>query len=466
MKLRFLGANRQVTGSKYVLQANGTRIMVDCGMFQEREFTARNWEPFPVSPKAVHKLLLTHVHIDHSGLIPKFVKDGFDAPILATHPTVDLADIVLRDSAHIQEEDAAYKKRRHRKEGRSGAFPEIPLYTDADVETTLTLFESVNYGEPVHLAEGITATFHDAGHILGSAMIEIVAQEAGRTNRIIFSGDIGQNGKPFVRDPTRFDQANYIVMESTYGDRDHEPLEDIPNKLCDAINQTVKRGGNLVIPTFAIERAQELMYYISELVFANRIPDIPIFLDSPMAADVTAVFRANHQYLDADTRRLIDSDRPPLRFPGLHMVRNVEDSKAIKEQSGSSIIMAASGMCNAGRIKHHLRSNISRPESTILFVGFQAHGTLGRQILEGAPEVRIHGAPQRVRAHITKINGMSAHADRTGLLHWLGHLKAKPQKVFLCHGEEQAATSLAERIHTDLGFEVEIPQYDHTFDLD
>jgi metallo-beta-lactamase family protein len=466
MKIRFLGANRQVTGSKYVLEVGTSQIMIDCGMFQEREFAARNWEPFPMPPDSIDKMLLTHVHIDHSGLIPKFVHDGFEATILATRPTVDLADIVLRDSANIQEEDAAYKKKRHRKEGRRSAHPEIPLYTSADVDKTLPLFAPVEYGKSMEVAPGIAATFHDAGHILGSAMIEIQAREAGQNRRIIFSGDIGQTGKPFVQDPTRFDQADYVVMESTYGNRDHEPLEDIPNKLCDIINQTVKRGGNLVIPTFAVERAQELMYYISQLVFANKIPDIPVFLDSPMAVDVTEVFRAHRQYLDEDTRKMINSDRPPLRFPGLRLVRSVEDSKAIKEQSGSSIIMAASGMCNAGRIKHHLRSNIGRPESTILFVGYQANGTLGRIILEGIPEVRIHGSMYKVRARIAKINGMSAHADRTGLLHWLGHLKTKPRKVFLCHGEEQAAMSLAQQISEGLGFDVQVPQYDHTVDLD
>lgn len=465
MRLRFLGANRQVTGSKYVLQVNDKRIMVDCGMFQEREFTSRNWEPFPLSASSIDKLLLTHVHVDHSALIPKFVHDGFAAPILATQPTIDLAEIVLRDSARIQEEDAAYKKRRHRKEGRSGAQPETPLYTNLDVDKTLPLFESVKYGEPVTATDRITVSFRDAGHILGSAMLEIEAKEAGRTNRIIFSGDIGQTGKPFVEDPTLFDFADYVVMESTYGDRDHEPLEDIPNKLCDVINQTVKRGGNLVIPTFAIERAQELMYFISQLVWAKRIPEIPIFLDSPMAVDVTDVFRTHCQFLDVDTRAIVNSDCPPLRFPGLRLVRTVEDSKAIKEQPGSSIIMSASGMCNAGRIKHHLRSNISRPESTILFVGYQANGTLGRIILEGTPEVRIHGSKYPVRAHIEKMNGMSAHADRSGLLHWLGHLKAKPKKVFLCHGEEKAAISLSKQIRDQLGFDVEIPQYDEIFDL-
>ncbi len=234
-------------------------------------------------------------------------------------------------------------------------------------------------------------------------MIEIEAIENGLTNRIVFSGDIGQTGKPFVQDPALFDRADYVVMESTYGDRDHEPLEDIPNKLCDAINDTVQRGGNLVIPTFAIERAQELMYYISKLVFAKRIPEIPIILDSPMAVDVTEIFRTHSQYLDSDTRKMINSDCPPLRFPGLKLVRSVEDSKAIKDLPGSSIIMSASGMCNAGRIKHHLKANISRPESTILFVGYQANGTLGRIILEGVPEVRIHGSMHQVHARSPRL---------------------------------------------------------------
>ncbi len=466
MKLTFLGANRQVTGSRYVLQANGVKIMVDCGMFQEREFAPRNWAPCPVRPAEVHAMLLTHAHIDHSGLIPRYVHEGYDSPIYTTQATIDLAHIMLRDSAHIQEEDAAYKKRRHRKEGREGAHPDIPLYTNADVERTLPLFEAVEYGKPLQVAEGINVTFHDAGHILGSAMLEIEVIEGNETNRIIFSGDMGQEDKPFIHNPSVFERADYVVMESTYGDRDHEPLQDIPNKLCKIINETIERGGNLVIPTFAVERAQELMYFISQLVYADRIPSIPIFLDSPMAVDVTEVFRKHCHELDEETQELINSDHPPLRFPGLKLVRTVEDSKAIKEQPGSSIVMSASGMCNAGRIKHHLRNNISRPESTILFVGYQANGTLGRLILEGRPYVRIHGQDRTVRAKIEKMNGMSAHADRNGLLHWLGHLKSKPKKVFLCHGEEQAAFSLAKKIRSELKFEVEIPQYDHTFDLD
>ncbi len=466
MKLRFLGANRQVTGSRYVLQANGVQVMIDCGMFQEREFAARNWEPCPVPPSQVHAMLLTHVHIDHSGLIPRYVQDGFEAPIYATAPTIELANVVLRDSAHIQEEDAAYKKKRHRKEGRSGAHPEIPLYTSVDVDRTLPMLQPVQYGQPVEIADGITATYFDAGHILGSAMIQVDVNEQDERNRIVFSGDLGQTDKPFIHDPSLIDQADYVVMESTYGDRDHEPMKDIPDTLCRIINETVERGGNLVIPTFAVERAQELMYYISELVYADRIPKLPVFLDSPMAVDVTDIFRRHRRQLDEDTQALIDSDRPPLRFPGLKMVRTVEDSKAIKQQAGSSIIMSASGMCNAGRIKHHLRNNISGSQNTILFVGFQARGTLGRLILEGRPFVRIHGQDRKVKAKIEKINGMSAHADRSGLIHWLGHLKSKPKQVFLCHGEEQAAISLAERIRSQLGFEVEIPQYDHTFDLD
>lgn len=466
MKLQFLGANRQVTGSRYVLHANGQSIMIDCGLFQEREFASRNWEPCPVHPPQVDCLLLTHVHIDHSGLIPRFVQQGFDGPIYATEATIDLAEIVLRDSAHIQEEDAAYKKRRHQREGRTGPHPEIPLYTSADVDRTLPLFETVDYGQPVSVGDGITATWFDAGHILGSAMIQIDVQEPGRTYRIIFSGDIGQTDKPFIHDPTLFESADFVVMESTYGDRVHEASLNIPDKLAQIINDTAARGGNVVIPTFAVERAQELMYYLSELVYANRIPDLPIFLDSPMAVDVTEVFRRHCRDLDEDIQQLIQSNRPPLRFPGLKLVRTVEDSKAIADQPGSSIIMSASGMCNAGRIKHHLRANLPRPESTILFVGFQAHGTLGRSILEGRKIVRIHGQDRKVRAHIDKINGLSAHADRNELTHWLRHFKQKPKRVFLCHGEESAALSLAEHLQAELGLHVEIPYYDHTIDLD
>ncbi len=466
MKLTFLGANRQVTGSRYCLEANGQRVMIDCGLVQERKFLERNWEQCVIDPTSFDALLITHAHIDHIGLVPKFVKAGFDAPIYATRPTVALADVMLRDSARIQTEDAAYKQRRHRKEGRRGRHAEVPLYVVDDVAKTMPLFHSVDYQVPIAVAEGITATWHDAGHILGSAMIEIAVTENGQRRTIVFSGDIGQPDKPLIQDPSYFEHADYVVMESTYGERDHDPEGDVESQLEEVIRDTVDRGGNVVIAVFAVERAQELMYYISRLVHADRIPDVPIFLDSPMASDVTNIFRKHREWLDEQTWELINSNEPPLRFPGLTMTRSTEESMAINRVSSPCIILSAAGMCNAGRIKHHLRLNIGRRESTILFVGHQANGTLGRRILDGEKEVRIHGRTRRVFAKIRSIDGLSAHADRIGLIDWLSHLKSPPRRLFLTHGEEGASLVLARTIKDRLGWEATVPEYGAAFDLD
>jgi metallo-beta-lactamase family protein len=439
--------------------------MIDCGLFQERQFAHRNWEPCPVAASQIKALLLTHVHIDHSGLIPKFVREGYRGKVYATHATVDLAEIVLRDSAQIHEEDAKYKKRRHQREGRQGKHPEIPLYTVADADRSLQAFRGLDYGQRLEIAEGLQVVFHDAGHVLGSAILEIIATENQKQRRILFSGDLGQSGKPLIRDPTDFDQADYVVIESTYGDRDHDQSGDVKSQLKEIINSTVQRGGNVVIPTFAVERAQEVMYHISQLVYEDQIPDIPIYLDSPMAVDVTEVFRRHRDDLDEETWKLIASDEPPLQFPGLQLVQSVEDSRKINLVQKPCIIMSPAGMCTAGRIKHHLRLNLSRPECTVVFVGYQAHGTLGRQISDGHQEVRLHGAMRKVRARITQIQGLSAHADRQGLLRWIGHLKQPPRRVFVTHGEPAAATRLAQDIQQTLKFPTTIPAYGDTAEL-
>ena len=465
MKLHFLGANRQVTGSRYVLEAAGKQVMVDCGMFQERQFLERNWSCCPIAPADVDAMLLTHVHIDHSGLIPKFVKDGFRGPIHATAPSVPLAEVMLRDAAKIQEEDAAYKARRHQREGRRGRFEEIPLYIPDDVTPVLPLLASCSYGRPIEVTPGIRATFHDAGHILGSAMIEVDATENGKSTKIIFSGDIGQWSKPIIRDPTLLRRGDYIVMESTYGDRVHEEGGDVGTQLERVVNQTLAAGGNVVIPTFATERAQELMYYFGRLAHERRIPHMPVFLDSPMAVDITEIFTRHHDYFDEEMWKLINSNQPPLKFPGLTMVRTADESKRINHLKQGSVIMASSGMCNAGRIKHHLRNNIERPECTILFVGHQATGTLGRQILDGAREVRIHGQQFRVRAKIAQIFGFSAHADRGGLLKWLGAFQQPPRQLFLTHGEEIVSLALADHVRTTMGWNVSVPRYEETVEL-
>ncbi len=466
MKLAFFGAARQVTGSCYFLDAGGLKLLVDCGLFQERSFLERNWEALPVPPEDLDFILLTHAHLDHSGLIPKVVRDGFSGTILTTNATADILSIALMDAAEIQEEDAAYKKRRHQRENRTVDHPVVPLYTVQDVQAAMPLVEEVAYDVPTELGRGVSVRFRDAGHILGSAMIEVTVRERGTVRTLVFSGDIGQWNMPFVRDPSLFEAADYAVMESTYGDRDHEDPGHVEELLARTIRETVAAGGNVVIPTFAIERAQDLMYHLSRLVYAKAIPPVPVFLDSPMAREVTAAFERNDGSFDDETRRLFAAGRNPFRFPGLTIVRTTEESKAINDARGPAVIMAGSGMVTGGRIKHHLVHNISRPESTVLFVGYQARDTLGRKILEGGPEVRILGKTLPVRAKVTKINGFSAHADRAGLRRWLDGFKTPPKRLFVTHGDADVAAKTAEGIRRDRGWTVELPEYLEVWDLD
>ncbi len=466
MKLSFFGAARQVTGSCYCLEAGGVRLLIDCGMYQERAYLSRNWEPLPVPPESVDTLLLTHAHLDHSGLIPKLVRDGFTGRILTTSASAELAEIILTDSGHIQEEDAAFKKKRHKREGRRGRYPEIPLYTARDAREAVAQFDTVPYGEPVHLNSRVTVTYHDAGHILGSAILEIAVREDGNTRTFLFSGDLGQRDQPIIRDPSVFRRADYVIIESTYGGRNHGDASDIDDQLADAINEAVKAGGNVIIPVFAVERAQELMYRIGELLREDRVPHLMAFLDSPMAVNVTEVFRRHHECMDAEAIELLDAGERLFQFPGLKLVRHVGESKAINRICGSCIIMAGSGMCTAGRVKHHLVRNISRPQSAILFVGYQAQGTLGRRIVDGSKNVRIHGVEHEVKARVVQIHGLSAHADQTGLLEWLGHLETQPRRVFITHGEETSAQHLADAVRAKWNWEVDVPSYKTECELD
>lgn len=465
MRLQFLGANRQVTGSQYYLRAGQTRLLIDCGMFQERPYLDRNWEALPVPPREIDALLLTHAHLDHCGLIPKLVREGFRGRIFTTSASSDLAEIILRDSAHIQVEDAAYKRKRHRKEGRVGKHPEIPLYDESDVERALPYFQPVAYHQPITL-NGVTARFLDAGHVLGSSLVVIDASENGRQRRIVFSGDLGVKNRPILRDPETIARADYLIIESTYGDREHNHQQSVEDQLVRVVKETSARGGHVVIPVFALERAQELLFYFSRLYRTGRLPPLPIFLDSPMAVRITEVFRRHRECLDEETQTLIDANESPFNFPNLHLVSTVEESKAINTMNVPSVIMATSGMCTAGRIKFHLRHNIVRPESTILFVGYQARGTLGRQILDRNPQVRIHGKEWPTRARIEQIHGLSGHADRPALLDWLGQLTEPPRSVFVTHGEENASLAFAETIRNRFGWRVSVPDYGDQLDLD
>ncbi len=466
VKVKFLGAASQVTGSCYHLSTNGLNFLVDCGLYQEREFLSRNWQPFPVPPGKIDYLLLTHAHLDHSGLIPKLVREGFKGKILCTGPTAELLPIVLYDAAKLQEEDAEIKRKRHEREGRRGPYPEVPLYTTADVDRALPLVEAVDYHQEINLNSEVKAIFYEAGHIIGSAMVEILVGNNGSKRCFIYSGDLGQWNKPLVRDPDTFQQGDYIFLESTYGDRDHEQSDAIPERLAKIINQTISRQGNLVIPTFAIERAQELMYHLNNLVRKRKIPMLPVFLDSPMAVNVTDVFSHHLECLDAEARQLFASGQNPFEFPGLKLVRDFRDSQAIARMSKPAIIMAGSGMCTGGRIKQHLVNNITRSESTILFVGYQARGTLGRQILDGQSPVRIYGQYYPVKASIEQIQGFSAHADKRQLFKWLGYLKTPPHKLFLVHGEREVIESFAREIKDKTNWSTSLPDYLDEVSLD
>ena len=459
LKLTFLGAAQNVTGSCYLLDTGSTRILVDCGLFQEREFRSRNWEPFTIPPRSIDALLLTHAHLDHCGLLPKLVREGFQGSIYCTHATAEIARIMLLDAGRLQQEDAEFKRKRHQREGRKGPYPEIPLYTVEDAEASFPLFSrSVKYEKPVRIGDGLEASFHDAGHVLGSSMIKITARQDGEERTILFSGDVGRWDTPILQNPSLFSQADYVIAESTYGDRLHQDT-DIAGSLAEIVNSTCKAGGNVVIPSFALERSQEILYHLNQLLISDRIPHLLVFLDSPMAINITGVFAAHPELYAPEMTRLIAHNESPFDFPSLKMVNTVDDSKAINRIRGTAIIIAGSGMCTGGRIKHHLVTNISRPESTILFVGYQARDTLGRHIVDGAREVRILGQSYRVRARIVQLTGFSAHADRDELMKWLSALEEAPQRLFVTHGEPEVAKSFSDYLRDKMRWKVSVPAY-------
>ena len=455
MKLTFLGAAHEVTGSCTLVEAAGHRFLVDCGMEQGRD-TYEN-EDLPCAPGEIEAVLLTHAHIDHSGRLPYLYKNGYRGPIYATDATTDLCDIMLEDSAHIQEQEAEWK---NRKAQRSGREPVEPDYTVQDALAVMEQFRPQPYGKPVAVLPGVQATFTDVGHLLGSSSITLRITEEGRTETIVFSGDIGNSNQPMLRDPQYLTEADYVVMESTYGNRSHGPKPDYVGELAAVLQRTFDRGGNVVIPSFAVGRTQEMLYFIRQIKAENRVRghgNFEVYVDSPLASKSTTIFRENYsECFDQEALDLVRSGQNPLSFPGLRISETKEDSVAINADPNPKVILSASGMCDAGRIRHHLKHNLWREECTILFVGYQAAGSLGRTLLEGADQVKLFGEEVQVNAEIVQMSGMSGHADHDGLLRWLHSFAPKPGYVFVNHGDDEVCAGFAKELEGE-GYAAEAP---------
>lgn len=470
MQITFWGAVRTVTGSMHELRVNGRRYLLECGLFQGRRKEAfeRNTQ-FPFPPESVAAVLLSHAHIDHSGNLPTLVRRGFAGSIHTTHATADLCDPMLRDSAHLHEKDAEYlNKRAHRRRALNlepPAPPVEPLYTVADAESVLPLFRPAAMRTPVPLDDGVSWEAYDAGHILGSAALLIVAEKAGRRVRLLFSGDVGRKHLPITRDPEPPPPADYLILESTYGARLHKPAEIVVDKLAAVINRTCARGGKIIVPAFAVGRAQQLILLLHELADAGRIPAIPIFVDSPLAVEITQVFRRHAELYDEETRSYLERGQDPFQFRRLKLIRDVAESKALNDLRGPFVVISASGMCEAGRILHHLKNNIEDPRNTILITGFQAANTLGRKIVDKLPEVPIFGEPMRLRAEVETLNELSGHADQQELLAWMKPIARGLKGVFLVHGEPAQAEALAHAIHERYGLDAVIPDRGQSFEL-
>ena len=464
MKLSFHGAAGEVTGSCHLVECAGKRILVDCGFFQgSREAHEDNCGDFGFDPASIDYLLLTHAHLDHCGRIPLLAKRGFNGEIITTAPTRDLAKLVMLDSAHIQEEDARHASRRHRRGGKKTVEPLFDLH---DTLFALDYFgRNAEIDKPLTLSEGVTATFINAGHILGSASIIFDLAENGKKRRIVFSGDIGNTGRPVLKDPTPPPEADYVVMETTYGDRNHQSFDASVEELLDAVRQTLARGGNVVIPTFALERAQELLFFLSRAANAGQLPQsLPVFLDSPMATSATKIFRRHPSYFKSDFRESIISGKDPFRLPQLHFVRDASESRELNRIKSGAVILAGSGMCTGGRVRHHIKHNLWRPESSVIFVGYAAKGTLARILVDGVKSIKLFGEHVSVKAHIHTINGFSAHADKAELLEWHSHT-GKPRTTFLVHGDAETGMAAMQKSLEKRGMPTHCPALHEEIEL-
>ena len=462
MKLTFFGAAKAVTGSCHCLEVNGTRILIDCGLQQGRD--ERDNRVLDFAPGDIDYVIVTHAHIDHTGRIPLLVKQGFHGKIVTTRLTGQLMSIMLRDSAHIQESDAQWQNQKGRRAGRA---PVEPLYTIADAENAMELVETYEYGERVDLFEGVRLRFADAGHLLGSACVELWLTEEGVTRKIVFSGDLGNVDQPIIRDPQYIDEADYVVMESTYGDRLHEPPESYTQALAQIIDETFEKGGNVIIPSFAVGRTQELLYFMREMKEEGMVkshPDFRVCVDSPLANEATRIYSGNlHGYLDEEAIEALKGGAL-FQFPGLTLTETSEESKALNLDTSSKVIISASGMCDAGRIRHHLKHNLWRKECVVVFVGYQAEGSLGRALLEGARSVKLFGEEIAVNARIVNFKGLSSHADRDHLLAWAKHYAPKPRHIFVVHGEASVTEIFAQKLR-DAGLSAHAAEYEEVYDL-
>ncbi len=464
MKIKFLGAARTVTGSCFKVELNGHRFCVDCGMHQgNRDIEERNLNTELYGIQDTEFILLTHAHIDHSGLIPKFVKHGFKGEVYTTHPTRELLEIMLKDSAHVQESEIEWKNKKRKRQGRELL---EPLYTEIDAENSIPLLKAIGYNHIFSPCDGLEVNFLDAGHILGSSIIETFVHEGDKKYKVVFSGDLGRPNQFIVRDPAKVDYADFLFLESTYGNRFHKDENATLDELAEAINYSYNNNEKTIIPAFAVERTQEILYSLYYLLKQNKIPSsIPIYLDSPLAIKATKIFDRYHQYFDEESKNLFKKGENPLRIPNLKFSLSTEDSIRLNDLHEPAIIISASGMANAGRIKHHLRHNLWKKGASVVFVGFQAQGTLGRRIVDGAKVVKIFGEDTQVNAKVFTINGFSAHADQGQILDWLENFKNPNMKIFLIHGEYESQNILAKKIKQRFSFEVFIPDYLEEYEL-